>query len=74
MTRRENNYCSRLKIEAYRNVLYFSRRCEEYKLHRFRLECKIFDLKYIALLKVVCNQDLGIQPNIFHKIYFLHYA
>lgn len=23
----------------------------KYKLHRFRLECKIFDLKYIALLK-----------------------
>lgn len=44
----------------------------KYKLHRLSLECKIFDLKYIALLKVVCIQDLGIQPSIFHKIYFLN--
>ncbi|WP_439771467.1 DUF3885 domain-containing protein [Lysinibacillus capsici] len=24
------------------------------------------------MAKVVCNQDLGIQPSIFHKIYFFN--
>jgi len=44
----------------------------KYKTHRFTLECKISDLKYISLLKAICNQDLGIQPSIFHRIYFLN--
>ncbi|MEE3808726.1 MULTISPECIES: DUF3885 domain-containing protein [Lysinibacillus] len=44
----------------------------KYKTHRFTLACKTSDLKYIPLLKAVCNQDLGIQPSIFHRIYFLN--
>ncbi|OLS40114.1 DUF3885 domain-containing protein [Bacillus sp. MRMR6] len=44
----------------------------KYKTHRFALTCKTSDLKYIPLLKAVCNQDLGIQPSIFHRIYFIN--
>jgi hypothetical protein len=44
----------------------------KYKTHRFTLECKVSEMKYIPLLKAICNQDLGIQPSIFHRIYFLN--
>lgn len=44
----------------------------KYKTHRFTLKCKASDMKYISLLKAVCNQDLGIQPSIFHRIYFIN--
>lgn len=44
----------------------------KYKTHRFTLKCKASDIKYIPLLKAICNQDLGIQPSIFHMIYFLN--
>ncbi|WP_332698951.1 DUF3885 domain-containing protein [Halalkalibacter lacteus] len=44
----------------------------KYKTHRFTLKCKTSDIKYIPLLKAICNQDLGIQPSIFHRIYFLN--
>jgi len=44
----------------------------KYKTHRFHLKCTTSDLKYMHLLKSVCNYDLGIQPNIFHRVYFLN--
>ncbi len=44
----------------------------KYKTHRFTLKCKTSDIKYISLLKAVCNQDLGFQPSIYHRIYFLN--
>jgi hypothetical protein len=44
----------------------------EYKTHRFTLKCQVSDLKYIPLLKAICNQDLGIQPSVSHRIYFLN--
>lgn len=44
----------------------------KYKTHRFTLQCKLSDMKYIPLLKAICNQDLGIQPSIIHRIYFLN--
>lgn len=44
----------------------------KYKTHRFTLQCKLSDVKYIPLLKAICNQDLGIQPSIIHRIYFLN--
>lgn len=42
------------------------------KTNRFTLQCKVSDVKYIPLLKALCNQDLGIQPNIIHMIYFIN--
>ncbi|MFZ3590112.1 DUF3885 domain-containing protein [Bacillus sp. DJP31] len=44
----------------------------KYKTHRFTLTCKASDIKYIPLLKALCNQDLGIQPSILHRVYFLN--
>ncbi|MCC2464081.1 hypothetical protein LKL90_27380, partial [Bacillus mobilis] len=41
-----------------------------YKTHRYTLKCKVSDLKYIPMLKAICNQDMGIKPRIFHRVYF----
>ncbi|GAB6442075.1 DUF3885 domain-containing protein [Bacillus luti] len=43
-----------------------------YKTHRYILKCKISDFKYIPMLKAICNQDMGIKPSIFHKVYFIN--
>lgn len=43
-----------------------------YKTHRFTLKCKTADFKYIPLLKAICNQDLGLRPSIFHRVYFIN--
>jgi hypothetical protein len=43
-----------------------------YKTHRFTLNCKTFEFKYIHLLKAICNQDLGIKPSIIHNVYFIN--
>ncbi|MGD6892166.1 DUF3885 domain-containing protein [Bacillus mobilis] len=43
-----------------------------YKTHRYNLKCKVSDLKYIPMLKAICNQDMGIKPRIFHRVYFIN--
>jgi hypothetical protein len=43
-----------------------------YKTHRFTLKCKTSDFKYVPLLKAICNQDLGLKPSIFHRVYFIN--
>ncbi|MGM0903464.1 MAG: DUF3885 domain-containing protein [Bacillota bacterium] len=45
---------------------------EKYKTHRFTLLCKTNELKYNPLLKAICNQDLGIRPSLFHRVYFIN--
>lgn len=45
---------------------------DKYKTHRFTLKCKTSDLKYIPLLKAICNQDLGLKPCISHRVYFIN--
>lgn len=40
--------------------------------HRFALRCRRTDIKYAALLKAVCNQDMGIRPSIHHPVYFVN--
>lgn len=44
----------------------------KYKTHRFTLKCKSADFKYIPMLKAICNQDMGIKPSIFHRVYFIN--
>lgn len=44
----------------------------KYRTHRFTLKCKTSDLKYIPLLKAICNQDLGVKPSFFNKVYFIN--
>lgn len=43
-----------------------------YKTHRYTLKCKVSDLKYIPMIKAICNQDMGIKPRIFHRVYFIN--
>ncbi|WP_058005442.1 DUF3885 domain-containing protein [Heyndrickxia sp. FSL K6-6286] len=43
-----------------------------YKTHRFTLKCKTSDFKYVSLLKAICNQDMGLEPRIFHRVYFIN--
>lgn len=43
-----------------------------YKTHRYTLKCKVSNLKYIPMIKAICNQDMGIKPRIFHMVYFIN--
>lgn len=45
---------------------------DSYKTHRFTLNCKTSDFKYILLLKAICNQDLGLKPSIYHRVNFIN--
>ncbi|OCA92862.1 DUF3885 domain-containing protein [Pseudobacillus wudalianchiensis] len=42
------------------------------RTHRFTLPCKTSQLRYIPILKAICNHDLGIRPSIFHRVYFIN--
>ncbi|WP_096272402.1 DUF3885 domain-containing protein [Paucisalibacillus globulus] len=44
----------------------------KYRTHRFNLKCKITDFQYTRMLKAICNQDMGINPSIFHRVYFIN--
>lgn len=43
-----------------------------YRTHRFTLRCKPSDFDYIALLKAICNHDMGLKPQISHRVYFIN--
>lgn len=45
---------------------------DEYTTHRFSLKCNVRDIAYIPLLKAICNQDMGIKPKIYHRVYFVN--
>ncbi|WP_394121865.1 DUF3885 domain-containing protein [Planococcus donghaensis] len=42
-----------------------------YKTHRFVLKCKVSDLRYMPLLKAICNNDMGYEPAIYHDVFFI---
>lgn len=42
------------------------------KTHRFTLQCKPSDFRYISMLKAISNNDMGIRPSIFHRVYFIN--
>jgi hypothetical protein len=44
----------------------------KYQTHRFILRCKTSDIKYISLLKAICNQDMGLKPSLSHDIFFIN--
>lgn len=39
---------------------------------RFILKCKTSDVKYIPMIRAICNQDLGLRPHISHSVYFIN--
>jgi Domain of unknown function (DUF3885) len=44
----------------------------KYKTNRFVLKCTPSDFNYAAMLKAICNHDMGIKPRIFHRVYFIN--
>ncbi|AXH99794.1 DUF3885 domain-containing protein [Sporosarcina sp. PTS2304] len=45
---------------------------EDYAVNRFSLLCHRSDIRYVALLKAICNQDMGIQPAVHTAVYFVN--
>lgn len=45
---------------------------DEYTIHRFSLKCNVRDIAYIPLLKAICNQDMGVKPKTYHRVYFVN--
>jgi Domain of unknown function (DUF3885) len=43
-----------------------------YRTHRFTLKCKTTDFKFQPMIKAICNQDLGLKPSIYHRVYFIN--
>lgn len=39
---------------------------------QFRLECKPFEIHYRLLLQAICNQDMGLKPNMHHDVFFIN--
>lgn len=44
----------------------------DFETHRYSLQCDISDLKYINLIKAICNHDMNITPKIYHDIFFIN--
>ncbi|WP_240903818.1 DUF3885 domain-containing protein [Chengkuizengella sediminis] len=44
----------------------------DFETHRYTLRCKVSDVKYINLIKAICNQDMDIKPKIYHDIFFIN--
>lgn len=45
---------------------------EELTTYRFALHCKKQDIRYHALIKAICNQDLGMKPSVPQRVYFVN--
>ncbi|MFT8310589.1 MAG: DUF3885 domain-containing protein [Sporolactobacillus sp.] len=38
-------------------------------IQRFTLHCRMSDIKYMPMLKAICNQDMAVKPSISHCVY-----
>lgn len=45
---------------------------DNFNTHRYTLQCRGSDLKYINLVKAICNQDMGLRPKIYHDVFFIN--
>ncbi len=45
---------------------------DTYRIQRFSLRCRRSDIRYAALLKAICNQDMGKRPSVHYPVYFLN--
>lgn len=43
-----------------------------YPIRRFLLNCKPTEIRYIPMIKAICNQDMGIKPSLYHRVYFIN--
>ncbi|MET3659315.1 DUF3885 domain-containing protein [Sporosarcina psychrophila] len=44
----------------------------KYKTHLFILKCKTSDIRYVSLLKAICNTDMGVKPSINNRVFFIN--
>lgn len=44
----------------------------DFETHRYALNCQVADVKYVHLIKAICNKDMGIRPKIFHDVFFVN--
>lgn len=44
----------------------------QWTTERFWLECKTSDIQYSLLIQAICNQDMGLKPNLYHDIFFIN--
>jgi hypothetical protein len=44
----------------------------DFETHRYTLRCKVSDVKYVNLIKAICNHDMDIKPKIYHDIFFIN--
>lgn len=68
----EKSLLFKLKYQALPYIFPEDNEKGTYKTHRFTLRCKTSEFKCVPLLKAVCNQDLGLKPSIFHRVYFIN--
>ena len=45
---------------------------KNYGTHRYILKCNVSDVKYIQLIKAICNHDMDIKPKIHHDVFFIN--
>ena len=45
---------------------------EGLQTHRYTLRCKVSDVKYVHLVKALCNRDMAINPKIEHDLFFVN--
>ncbi|MDO3410592.1 DUF3885 domain-containing protein [Saccharibacillus sp. CPCC 101409] len=43
-----------------------------YNTYVYRTACRVEDLNYASLIRAICNHDVGIQPMIYHRVYFIN--
>lgn len=44
----------------------------DFETHRYSLKCQIQDVKYIHLIKAICNREMDIRPKIIHDVFFIN--
>ena len=44
----------------------------DFETHRYTLACNVSDVKYMNLIKAICNHDMNITPKIYHDIFFIN--
>jgi hypothetical protein len=44
----------------------------DFETHRYSLKCQVQDVKYIHLIKAICNREMDIRPKIIHDVFFIN--
>lgn len=44
----------------------------DFETHRYWLQCHISEIKYVNLIKAICNGSMGLRPKIYHDVFFVN--